>query len=145
MSAAMRRILAAAVFTAAVVLSFEPVLIGGPALGTHEHHLVHAGLMLLGVIAGLLAYDGAQRPSSVAWLWLTVLPPVAVAILMSPDLYERLDPLPLLHCLYHVALVLLAMLTAYAGQRYTRGVGWMSAIVLEFMAFASAWGYGVVH
>lgn len=128
---------------AAVVLSFMPLITHEVDIGVHTHHIDHAVLMGLGVIAVLALYRRGVQAASPLWLWVAVLVPVAVMFLMAPTLYSNIDPQPLPHSLYHLLFVLLAALTVYAGQRFVRGVGWMSAIVLEFMAFVAAWGYGV--
>lgn len=128
---------------AALVLSFMPLITHEVEIAVHSHHIDHAVLMGLGVVAVLALYRRGAQASSPMWLWIAVLLPVAIMFLMAPSLYSDIDPQPLPHSLYHLMFVLLAALTVYAGQRFVRGVGWMSAIVLEFMAFVAAWGYGV--
>ncbi len=128
---------------AAILLSFMPLITHEVEIAVHDHHIDHAVLMGLGVVAVLCLYRRGARPPSPAWLWVTVLLPVAIMFLMAPSLYSDIDPQPLPHSLYHLLFVVLAGVTVYAGQRYVRGVGWMSAVVLEFMAFVAAWGYGV--
>jgi hypothetical protein len=132
-----------AALLAAAVLSFMPLIGHEVELQVHEHHIDHAVLMGLGVIAGLLLYRRKTDASSPVWLLLTVLLPVVIMFLMAPPLYAAVDDMPLVHAFYHVLFVALAALTVYAGQRFVRGVGWMSALLLEFMAFVAAWGYGV--
>lgn len=141
---AIRTLIGLGAAIAAVVLCFMPLITHEVEIAVHDHHIDHAVLMGLGVIAVLCLYRGAPREqSSRIWLWLTVLLPVAIMFLMAPSLYSDIDPQPLPHSFYHLLFVVLAALTVYAGQRFVRGVGWMSAIVLEFMAFVAAWGYGV--
>lgn len=127
----------------AVVLSFMPAITHEVAIEVHAHHIDHAVLMGLGAIAVLALYRRGAQAASPMWAWITVLLPVAIMFLMSPSLYSDVDPQPWPHSFYHLLFVLLAAITVYAGQRFVRGVGWMSAIVLEFMAFVAAWGYGV--
>lgn len=132
----------AALFAAAV-LSFMPLVGREVQLEVHEHHIDHAVLMGLGVAAALLLYRRKTDTASSLWLLLTVLLPVVIMFLMAPPLYNAVDEMPLVHAFYHLLFVALAALTVYAGQRFVRGVGWMSAVLLEFMAFVAAWGYGV--
>ena len=143
----LRTLIGIAAGAAALILSFMPLITHEVEIAVHDHHIDHAVLMGLGIIAVLLLYR-PKEPASTAvpspvWLWITVLVPVAIMFLMAPNLYNDIDPAPLPHSLYHLLFVVLAAVTAYAGQRFVRGVGWMSAIVLEFMAFVAAWGYGV--
>lgn len=132
-----------AVLVAAVILSLIPVFIREANLEVQEHHIDHAVLMGLGVAGALLLYRRKDSGGSSVWLAATVLLPVVVMFLMAPPLYDAVDTMPVLHALYHLLFVALAALTAYAGQRFVRGVGWMSAAILEFMAFVAALGYGV--
>lgn len=142
-----RTLIGIAAAAAAILLSFMPVITNEVEIAVHDHHLDHAVLMGLAVVAVLFLYRPKERQSpavpSAVWLWISVLLPVAIMFLMAPNLYSEVDPQPLPHTLYHLLFVALAALTVYAGQRFVRGVGWMSAIVLEFMAFVAAWGYGV--
>lgn len=138
-----RTIVGVAAALAALVLSFMPLITHEVEIAVHDHHIDHGVLMGLAVLSVLLLYRRAAGPASPMWLWLAVLLPVGIMFLMAPSVYSDVDPQPLPHSLYHLLFVVLAAVTAYAGQRYVRGVGWMSAIVLEFMAFVAAWGYGV--
>lgn len=138
-----RTIVGIAAAIAALVLSFMPLITHETEIAVHEHHIEHAVLMGLGILAVLLLYRRGSEPASPIWLWIAVLLPVAIMFLMAPSLYSDIDPQPLPHSFYHLMFVILAAVTAYAGQRFVRGVGWMSALVLEFMAFVAAWGYGV--
>ncbi len=137
-----RTIAGIAAAVAAVVLSFMPLITHEVEIAVHDHHIDHAVLMGLGVLAVLCLYR-RREASSPVWLWITVLLPVAIMFLMAPSLYSDIDPQTVPHSFYHLLFVVLAAVTAYAGQRFVRGAGWMSAVVLEFMAFVAAWGYGV--
>lgn len=140
---ALRTLIGIVAAIAAIVLSFMPLITHEVEIAVHDHHIDHAVLMGLAVIAVLCLYRRPAIPAAAVWLWLTVLLPVAIMFLMAPGLYTDIDPQPVPHSFYHLLFVVLAAVTAYAGQRYVKGVGWMSAIVLEFMAFVAAWGYGV--
>ncbi len=128
---------------AALVFSAMPVITGARDIGVHQHHLDHAVLMLLGAIAGLALYSGSSDRESPPWLWVAVLCPFIAMLLMSPSLYSLVDQTPWLHSFDHIVFVVLAVMTAYAGQRYVRGVGWATALMLESMAIVAAFGYGV--
>lgn len=142
-----RTLVGIAAGAAAVILSFMPLITNEVEIAVHDHHIDHAVLMGLAIVAVLLVYRPKEPAStavpSAGWLWITVLLPVAIMFLMAPNLYSDIDPATLPHSLYHMLFVILAGVTVYAGQRFVRGVGWMSAVVLEFMAFVAAWGYGV--
>ncbi len=140
----LRRLLFFAATLVAIVLSFMPIVTGERNVSVHEHHLDHAVLMLLGAIAGLALYDrrGGEAESP-RWLWVAVLAPIAAMLLMAPSLYAIVDNVPWVHTINHLAFVVLAILATYAGQRYVRGVGWASGLMLETMAIVAAFGYGV--
>lgn len=127
----------------ALVLALMPLLSSEHDIAVRAHHLDHAVLLLLGVIAGLTLYGGGSDRESPRWLWAAVLCPMIAMFLMAPSLYAIVDRIPWLHALDHIAFVALAMLTAYSGQRYVRGVGWATALLLETMAVVAAFGYGV--
>jgi mono/diheme cytochrome c family protein len=139
----LRRVIFAVAVLAALVLSFMPVITGERNVGVHDHHLDHAVLMLFGAIAGLALYRDRGDRESPAWLWVAVLAPLAAMLLMAPPLYAFVDAMPVLHAFHHLAFVGLAMLAAYGGQSYVRGVGWATSIMLETMAVVAAFGYGV--
>jgi mono/diheme cytochrome c family protein len=128
---------------AGITLSTLPVITGDRDIAIQPHHLDHAALMLLGAIAGLAIYTPRGDRESAPWLWVAVLCPLLAMLLMSPSLYAVVDRSPWLHVFDHLAFLALAMLTAYAGQRYVRGVGVATALLLEFMAIVAAFGYGV--
>ncbi len=138
-----RRLIAAATALAAVGLSFMPVITGEHDIAVHEHHLDHALLMALGAICGLALYRDRADAEWPAWIWPAVLCPMAAMLLMAPPLYSAVDANPWLHSADHLAFAALGPLTAYAGQRYVRGVGWGTGLMLETMAVVAAFGYGV--
>jgi mono/diheme cytochrome c family protein len=138
-----RKVLGLLCVLAAVVLSFMPLLTGEREIAVRSHHLDHALLMLLGAIAGLALYTRGDERESAPWLWIAVLCPILATVLMAPSLYALVDAVPWLHTVNHLVFVLLAMLTAYGGQRYVRGVGWATGAMLETMAIVAAFGYGV--
>lgn len=138
-----RRIVFVASSLAALALSFMPVITGEREPDIGKHHLDHAVLMLLGIIAGLALYAPRNDRESAPWLWVAVLSPILAMLLMAPSLYAATDALPWLHSLMHVTFALLALLTAYGGQSYIRGVGWATSALLQTMAIVAAFGYGV--
>lgn len=143
MNLRLRVAIAAGAGIVALIASFMPLFTGERNIGVHTHHIDHAVLMLFGVIIGLAVYRPKGEAISPLWLWLTLLPLIAAMVLMSPALYAIVDARPIAHSFGHLVFVILAALCAYAGQRYVRGVGWMSAFLLEIMAFAAAFGYGI--
>lgn len=138
-----RRLVFAAATVVAVVLSLMPLVTGERDIGVQPHHLDHAVLMFFGLIAGLALDRRRTDAESPRWIWPAVLSPLVAMILMAPSLYAAVDQIPWLHALDHLVFVGLAMLTAYSGQRYVRGVGWGMAFLLETMAVVAAFGYGV--
>lgn len=127
----------------ALFVSFMPIVTGERNIPVHDHHIDHAVLMLLGAIAGLALYRGTENRERPAWLAGAVLGMLIAMLLMAPSLYAIVDDMPWLHVVDHVVFVALAMLTVYAGQRYVRGVGWATGIMLETMAIVAAFGFGV--
>ncbi|MDQ2664279.1 MAG: hypothetical protein M3Y18_09675 [Candidatus Eremiobacteraeota bacterium] len=69
--------------------------------------------------------------------------PMAAMYLMWPTIFAYLDAHPALHALDHVAFVALGFITAYAGERYVRGVGLTTGILFACMALAAAGFFGV--
>ena len=127
-----------------------PVLPGAEALPVWKHHLVHGLVLALSATSGLLF--AAARPSSAAtdgpgggaWIILTVLAPIASMFLMWPTTYDWLEAHPTAHASEHFCFVILGFVAAYAGERYVRGVGWVSAIATVATAVVAAAGFGVV-
>lgn len=128
---------------AGITLCTMPVVTGERDIAVQPHHLDHAVLMLLGSIAGLAFYARGNGRESAPWLWVAVISPLIAMLLMSPSLYAVVDRSPWLHVVDHLVFLGLGMLTAYAGQRYVRGVGVATAVLLESMAIVAAFGYGV--
>lgn len=138
-----RKIVLGAAALAAVVLALMPLIAGDREIAVAQHHLDHAVLMFLGAVVGLAAFTGTGDRESPRWIWAAVLAPLVAMFLMTPSLYAIVERAPWLHSIDHIVFVALAMLTAYAGQRYVRGVGWGTALLLEGMAVVAAFGYGV--
>lgn len=139
-----RAFIAIAASAIAAVLSFMPVITGERDIAIHVHHLDHAVLIFFGVVSGLaLARARDPRGESPRWIWPAILAPVVTMFLMAPSLYAVADKAPVTHSLDHLLFVLLAAVTAYSGQRYVRGIGWTTAMMLELMALAAAFGYGI--
>jgi mono/diheme cytochrome c family protein len=138
-----RTLVACGAMLVAFVLSFMPVISNERNVPVHDHHLDHAVLMFFGVVAGLALYRQRGSAESPAWIWGAILAPLVATFLMAPSLYAAVDAWPWLHAFDHLAFVVLAMLAAYAGQRYVAGVGWAVAIMLQTMAVVAAFGYGV--
>jgi hypothetical protein len=129
-----------------VIYALAPLYREGEEPPTSVHHLLHAAVILGGVIVGLLLYDPARaRPEREhpVWLVLAIGAPIAAMFLMWPSEYAFLDKHPGGHAIEHLGLVVLGFLTAYAGQRYARGIGWAMSLGLLFMALVAALGFGV--
>ena len=142
-----RRAAALVLGVVTLAIALRPLVSGGADLPTPEHHLWH-GALLAGAAASalLLTRPGDDAQSSQGrylWLLLAVVAPIAAMFLMWPSEYALLDRNPGGHVLEHLGLVALGFLTAYAGQRYARGVGWLTAGGAIGMALVSAAGYGV--
>ncbi len=138
-----RRVIGVVAILAGVAFSLAPLVLPDRAIPIGEHHFDHAALMLFGAIAGIAFARGAVKESP-RWLWLTVLAPVIAMMLMSPTIYNAVEAAATLHVLEHLAFVLLAFITAYAGERYVAGVGYAAAILLEAMALVAVFGFGVL-
>ncbi len=140
--------LAAAVFgLVAVVGAVRSMLEGPEPIDVGAHHLVHAGLMLASVLSALLLArarpDADRRTEAPGWLVPAVLAPLAAMALMVPTFYPYLEAHPIAHALSHLALVVAGFVTAWCGERYRRGMGIATGVLLELMAVAAAFGWGV--
>lgn len=112
-----------------------------------EHHLLHAALMLASILSALLlaraSVDADRRTERPRWLVPAVLAPVAAMILMIPTFYPYLDAHPAVHGTSHLGLVVVAFVTAWCGEQYRAGIGTATGALLEIMAVAAAFGWGV--
>jgi hypothetical protein len=148
-SGAGRARIAAYVFLALAFGSLiVPLLPGAEALPVWKHHLVHGGVLALSAASGLLfarrREPDAAEPGSGLWIIFTVFAPVASMFLMWPTTYEWFEAHPAAHASEHFCFIVLGFVAAYAGERYVRGVGWVSAIATVATAVAAAAGFGVV-
>lgn len=121
------------------------------ALPIWKHHLVHGLVLALASIAGiLLAHLGVRTAAQEReagpgfWVIASVLAPVSSMFLMWPTTYDWLERHPLAHGAEHFCFVGLGFLAGFAGERYVRGVGWVSATATVLTAIAAAAGFGVV-
>ena len=144
MSAGLRRTgacaMAALTLAAAVVPSLRP-----EDVPIAEHHLFHAGIILLAVIAAVLAAGGpshGREQGTQLWLMPVIAAPLAMMFLMWPSTYDYLDAHPLAHALDHIGLAVLGFVGAYGGQRYVRGVGVVVGLAAVGMAVIAAGGFG---
>lgn len=137
-----RRIAGFLALAVALILSMAPLVVQDNDIATRAHHIDHAVLMALGAFAGLILARRSEGESP-GWIWIAVIAPIIAMFGMSPSLYAIADRAPLLHATDHLVFVILAFLTAYAGQRYVYYVGWATAALLESMAVVAALGYGV--
>jgi hypothetical protein len=112
------------------------------------HHLKHAIYITGGGFLGLALAQafpgnrsGKEQP---IWLIPAILAPLVQMFLMYPSLYDWMMAHPPVHFLQHLAIGLMPTLATFAGQRYTRGIGWIVGASAVAMAFAAAFGYGVL-
>ena len=121
------------------------------ALPVWKHHLVHGLILALASVAGImLEHAGARAVStereagSGGWVIVSVLAPVMSMFLMWPTTYDWLERHPFAHGAEHFCFVGLGFLAGFGGERYVRGVGWMSATATVLTAIAAAAGFGVI-
>lgn len=129
-----------------VAIAVAPLMMPPATVPISIHHIGHAVVIALGVATALLATVGdrpcAARPTAL-WIAPVVAAPMIAMYLMWPSMFEYLDAHPSSHALDHLALGALGFATAYAGERYGRGIGWTMGILLECMALAAAGFFGV--
>ncbi len=130
-----------------LAVAITPAVMGPVTVTVSMHHIGHAIVIAFGIATGLLAAASSKpsvdRPASM-WIVPVVTAPMAAMYLMWPATFSYLDAHPAAHALDHVVFVLLGFITAYAGERYVRGVGWTTGILFECMALAAAGFFGVV-
>ncbi|TAM58885.1 hypothetical protein EPN52_09595 [bacterium] len=144
MSVAPRRAVTCVATLATLAIAIVPAL-KPEEVPIAEHHLFHAAVILLAVIAATLAARGPSRDreqGSPLWLVPIIVGPLAMMFLMWPSTYDYLDTHPLAHALDHVAIALFGYLGAYGGQRYVRGLGWVVGLATVGMAVLAAGGFG---
>lgn len=137
---------AIAIGIVAVGIALVPLVRGGEDIPTGLHHLLHAAEIAVAAACGLVAASPRatdRKPEHPMWLLAAVGAPIVAMVLMWPSRYAWLDQHPLGHAVEHLALVLLGFLSAFGGQRYARGIGWASSLVLVAMAVVAAFGFGV--
>ncbi len=127
-------------------VALGPLVRGDLEIPTGLHHLLHAGAIAIAAACGLMF--AAPPPPGSAWenpkcLAVAVGAPILAMVLMWPSEYAWLERHPLGHVAEHLGLVVLGFASAYGGQRYARGIGWASALVLVAMAVVAAFGFGV--
>ncbi|MGC8485965.1 MAG: hypothetical protein ACP5O6_10090, partial [Candidatus Baltobacteraceae bacterium] len=111
-----------------------------------QHHLLHAGLMAGGALAGIFI---SARPrdntagGSAFWLLPALLAPMLAMFAMWPSAYNYFEAHPSGHVLEHLVLIALAFLATTAAERYAAGLGWIVGGAMIFMAVAAARGFGV--
>ena len=139
------RTFAYAALAVTVLFALAPAYRGQVELPVREHHLLHAIVLVLAALTGLMFARRAApaKGSRTFWLIVTIVAPMLAMFLMWPSEYSPLDRLPAAHTGEHLGLALLGFLTAYAGQQYAMGVGVAMSLSLWAMAFLAAWGFGV--
>lgn len=132
-----------ALLAAAVVFALAPLYRSGDA-SIPVHHLFHSIMLLGAAVAGLMLTtpQGNSEGHNVGLLVLAFVFPVIAMFLMWPSEYAIFERSPVLHAGEHLGLVLLGFLTAFAGRRYTAGVGVAATVSLLIMSFLAIGGYG---
>ncbi len=129
-----------------VAVAVTPAVMAPVTVTVSLHHGWHAAVIALGVATGLVATAGlkpsAERSKAI-WIAPVVTAPMAAMYLMWPATFGYLDAHPALHAFDHLAFLGLGFITAYAGERYVRGVGWTTGILFECMALAAVGFFGV--
>jgi len=124
-----------------------------PDSSIHAHHLQHIFFVLAGAVWGialaraLLRLRGGaagEEQGSGLWLFAAILAPAAIMFEMWPTTYPYLEAHPFVHFLEHALLVVLGFATTFSGYRFSRGIGWALGGVAIAMAWAAAYGYGVI-
>lgn len=142
----------AAIGIVAVVEGRLTLGLPNPDSSIHAHHLEHIFFVLAGVLWGIALARGLRRFNGTApdehhgsggWLFVAILAPVAIMFEMWPATYPYLDAHPFVHFLEHALLVVLGFAAAFAGYRFSRGIGWALGGAAIAMAWAAAYGYGV--
>jgi hypothetical protein len=142
----LRFLIAAAIGIITVLYALTPLVRGEAELPTGLHHLLHAAMIAGAVIVGVLLYEPDRAHTDREqpfWLAFAVAAPIGAMFLMWPSEYAFLDRHPSGHAIEHLGLVVLGFVTAYAGERYARGIGWAMSLSLLFMAMVAALGFGV--
>ncbi len=139
------RALAYAALAVTILFALAPAYRGQVELPVREHHLLHAIVLVLAAVSGLLFARGVPpaKAERTIWLVVAIVSPMLAMFLMWPSEYSPLDKLPAAHSAEHLGLALLGFATAYAGQMYASGIGVAMSLSLWAMAFLAAWGFGV--
>jgi heme/copper-type cytochrome/quinol oxidase subunit 1 len=113
---------------------------------TRYHHLQHAAAFFLGVMLGLVLGSSpdtarrlGQRLPGVA-LTLAIAAPVAMMLLMTPDIYASIEKNSAVHLAYHLGIVALGIVTGFAAAGLGRVAGTFVALLAIGMALMYAAG-----
>jgi len=135
----------------ALASAFVPLSPFAEALPVWKHHLVHGMILALASGAGILFATTEAGPSAEKretgpgiWVLVSVFAPVVSMFLMWPTTYDWLEHHPIAHGAEHFCFVGLGFFAGFGGERYVRGVGWVSAAAIVLTAIAAAAGFGVV-
>ena len=110
-----------------------------------QHHLLHAGLLAGGALAGVFITARARgsQVGSAFWLVPALLAPMVAMFAMWPSAYSYFEVHPYGHVLEHLVLIALAYLATASAESYAAGLGWIVGGAMFFMAVAAARGFGV--
>ena len=140
-----RRGIGVAVLALAALAALVPLVDRHAELPIWQHHLLHAGLMAGGALAGILISARPRDTSggSAFWLLPALLAPMLAMFAMWPSAYNYFEAHPSGHVLEHLVLIALAVLATTAAERYAAGLGWIVGGAMIFMAVAAARGFGM--
>lgn len=110
-----------------------------------QHHLLHAGLLAGGGLAGIFvtARVRGSQGGSAFWLVPALLAPMVAMFAMWPSAYNYFETHPSGHVFEHMLLIALAYITTASAESYAAGLGWVVGGAMVFMAVAAARGFGV--
>ena len=134
--------------TAAVLAlaSFLPPVTDAVAGHVRYHHLQHATVFLVGVLLGLVL---GSAPSTARALGiefpgvaftLALGGPVAMMLVMTPDVYTSIEDNSALHLAYHLGILALGLVTGFGAAGLGRATGGLVAALSVGMALMYAGG-----
>ncbi|HEX5955714.1 MAG TPA: cbb3-type cytochrome c oxidase subunit I, partial [Solirubrobacterales bacterium] len=139
-------VVAALVAAVLALIALAPQVTDAVAGETRYHHLQHAAVYFLGVMLGLVlgsSPDTARRLGQRipgAALTLAIAGPVAMMLVMTPDVYASIEENGALHLAYHFGVVALGIVTGFGAAALGRVTGSFVALLAVGMALMYAAG-----
>lgn len=102
--------------------AFFPQIVSASEVSNRYHHLDHAGQFFTGALVGLLlgsqpAISRRLGDHSSTGLAVVLIAPTVMMLVMVPRFYEPLEPHPLEHALYHLAMAACGLATGVGATR----------------------------